>query len=99
VSLTPDLFARRAAEEEAWREKGYTPLDALPGQLGITLEQLRRAGLLTDRAIASSADIEEYELTPTGKMFFTTMKRYQLTLLQSGKRQPLLDTPAQREAQ
>jgi hypothetical protein len=73
-------------------------LDTLPGQLGITPEQLRRAGLLAYRAIANTVDREEYEPMPTGKMF-NTMKRYPLTLLKPGKRQPLPDTPAQQEAQ
>jgi hypothetical protein len=87
LSLTPDFFQHRAAEEEAWRKKGYTPLETLLQQHAVTEAQLRQAGVLTDRAIASSTDIEEYILTPTGKMFFTPMKRYQLTLLKPGKRQ------------
>lgn len=80
MSLTPDFFARRAAKEEALREKGYTPLDTLL-QHGITAAQLRRAGLLADKAIAGSADLDDFELTTLGTRYFTAMKRHQLIIL------------------
>lgn len=47
----------------------------------ITESQLRRVGLLADKAIATTTDLYDYELTSLGKRYFTKIKSHELIML------------------
>ncbi len=90
MCLLPGYFEDRNKELEKFHRDGYIEISELEKQYGISLNQLRNAGMVTDKLFTgTTADIHSFRLTGKGRLYFIEGP-HQLILLDPAKADSLI---------
>jgi len=78
------VYGRRSARK-AWRLEGYTPLDDLEKEYGVTCEYLFQAGLMAEKTIRRvSPPSYPYKISERGRLLMTEDEEYAIILIRPG---------------
>lgn len=91
MSLDMQYFQERSEKQAALEALGYMDLNEFMKAHGVTRDHLLKAGLIQEKALCTTADQFDFDISQQGKRWFKTIKSLQIIMIHRDSVKALLE--------